>query len=32
MLLRGVLEGAVLTQLYPRSQIDVHVQVGLEGI
>ncbi|TRZ09743.1 hypothetical protein HGM15179_017353 [Zosterops borbonicus] len=27
MLLRGVLEGAVLTQLYPRSQIDVHVQV-----
>ncbi|NWR40642.1 EXOS4 protein, partial [Tachuris rubrigastra] len=27
LLLRGVLEGAVLTHLYPRSQIDVHVQV-----
>ncbi|XP_062361045.1 exosome complex component RRP41 [Cinclus cinclus] len=27
LLLRGVLEGAVLSQLYPRSQIDVHVQV-----
>ncbi|XP_032912664.1 exosome complex component RRP41-like [Catharus ustulatus] len=27
LLLRGVLEGAVLGQLYPRSQIDVHVQV-----
>ncbi|KAM7071316.1 exosome complex component RRP41 [Acridotheres tristis] len=29
LLLRGVLEGAVLAQLYPRSQIDVHVQFGI---
>uniref|UniRef100_A0A8U8AXS8 Uncharacterized protein n=1 Tax=Geospiza parvula TaxID=87175 RepID=A0A8U8AXS8_GEOPR len=31
LLLRGVLEGAVLSQLYPRSQIDVHVQVSSGG-